>query len=554
MTQVNDRVLNWLYSVLTNEYLDINRTYSDVAEALAQYPSLSPKTEVYTYENGASALLLLVSGTIPVQFRGQIYRFPIALWVPHRYPQESPMVYVTPSQGMVVRPGQHVGGEGRVYHPYLSGWNKYWDKSSISDFLTVLRGVFAKEPPVVAKQPDRYGSPHPRSPAPPPVPPTPEEWRRSTQPQTTASPVHAPAPPPKPPKVTDGSNGNSYTNVNGQDQHRGPPLPPLPSGVATSNGRPANYPQPPMPQQYLPQRQASLGERPLPPTPQQLQMQPPRPFLPQQYEMESPVSPMTPEGQPQRYPMPSQPIQGPPNLQQPPQYIGSNQYPPNQYPTHPQPLGIPQRPNYIPSPATQPQPKPPQPDLLSSPLDVTLPSQTHPTTPLPVPPVPPNPEKDALLRALSTTLVDQTTRAITDNAAAITPLLSQQSALRTAHQRLEAELAQLQELDAVLERNEKVLREAMQEADRTVTAVKQGRWKVPDVDEVLVAPTVVGTQLWGVVAEERALGEAVFLMGRAVERGRVGCEGFAKQTRSLAREQFLKKALIKKISKGMGLD
>jgi hypothetical protein len=37
------------------------------------------------------------------------------------------MVYITPSQDMVVRPGQHVSGDGRVYHPYLAQWEKYWD-------------------------------------------------------------------------------------------------------------------------------------------------------------------------------------------------------------------------------------------------------------------------------------------------------------------------------------------------------------------------------------------------------------------------------------------
>ena len=76
------------------------------------------------YENGASALLLHFKGTIPVNFRGATYRIPIALWIPHRYPQEGPLVYVVPTDGMVIRPGQHVSGEGRVYHPYLARWGQ----------------------------------------------------------------------------------------------------------------------------------------------------------------------------------------------------------------------------------------------------------------------------------------------------------------------------------------------------------------------------------------------------------------------------------------------
>lgn len=85
---------------------------------------------VPAYENGSSALLLLISGTLPVTFRGATYGFPVAIWVPHAYPRESPLVYVTPSQDMIVRPGQHVSGDGRIYHPYLAQWAKYWDVST----------------------------------------------------------------------------------------------------------------------------------------------------------------------------------------------------------------------------------------------------------------------------------------------------------------------------------------------------------------------------------------------------------------------------------------
>jgi len=80
---VQQHVLNWLYSILTSvskkrtfaaiwqrvqslesqtvtanpsssssprsqEYHDVNRTYNDVAQALSQYPSLTPRTDVHS--------------------------------------------------------------------------------------------------------------------------------------------------------------------------------------------------------------------------------------------------------------------------------------------------------------------------------------------------------------------------------------------------------------------------------------------------------------------------------------------------------------------------
>lgn len=39
------------------------------------------------------------------------------------------MVYVTPTQDMLVRPGQHVSGDGRLYHHYLAHWAEAADVS-----------------------------------------------------------------------------------------------------------------------------------------------------------------------------------------------------------------------------------------------------------------------------------------------------------------------------------------------------------------------------------------------------------------------------------------
>lgn len=159
-------------------------------------------------------------------------------------------------------------------------------------------------------------------------------------------------------------------------------------------------------------------------------------------------------------------------------------------------------------------------------LEVTLPSQRGPQAPLPVPPVPPNPEKDALLRALSQTLTAQIAQTLSQNRSAIAPLRAQQAALQTAYSRLQSELSDLQQLDSALASNEKILRDAMLEADRVMEDAR--RRKAPDVDDVLVAPTVVGGQLYTVCAEERAAGEALFVLGRALDKGRVAPDVFVK--------------------------
>ncbi|KAF2844927.1 UEV-domain-containing protein [Plenodomus tracheiphilus IPT5] len=543
MSAVPDKVLNWLYSVLTSEYAHVQRTYSDAAEVLSSYPSLTTRTEIYTYENGASALLLLLSGTLPVTFRGATYGFPVAIWVPYAYPHEPPIVYITPSPDMVVRPGQHVSGDGRVYHPYLAQWAQYWDKSTLFDFLAVLRGVFAKEPPVRSKQQQQqqqYNTPPAQ--APPPIHPPPAEWRRSTHGHEGASlspgpSSQPPAPPPKPPKPGD---QNRQTPQPQRDRYSQPP--PLP----------AHPPQHPQPQAQLqPQYQSQRNGHGMPHSWQQPQ---PQGYATPSRQGSHDISPLSQSGQQaphaQQYqalpPPRSQQFMGLHQAQQhyPPQPVQG--YPPQAHPQYQQ-----QQQQHRPRQQTPSAANPPI-DLLDDSLQVTLPSQSNNHIPLPVPPVPPNPEKDALLRALSQALVSQIRQTVSSNHSAVGPLQAQQDALQTAHTRLQAELGELQQMDTALASNEQVLKGAMVEADRVMEDAR--RRKVPDVDDVLVAPTLVGGQLYSLAAEEKGIADAIFVLGRALDKGRVGAEVFVKQTRSLAREQFLKKAHIKKIAQGMALD
>lgn len=93
------------------------------------------------FPNGASALLLHLTGTLPVLFRGNTYRFPVSIWVPHTYPREAPLVYVTPTETMMVRPGQHVDPQGQVYHPYLAGWGDFWDVGHSQQAAVLLHSM-----------------------------------------------------------------------------------------------------------------------------------------------------------------------------------------------------------------------------------------------------------------------------------------------------------------------------------------------------------------------------------------------------------------------------
>ncbi|KAI5194815.1 hypothetical protein AUEXF2481DRAFT_34708 [Aureobasidium subglaciale EXF-2481] len=532
MAGLPDQVLQWLYSVLLSEYHDAQRAYSDSVAALSAYPSLSPRTEVYTYNTGRPALLLRLSGTLPVKFRGTVYRFPVTIWLPHAYPAdpEGIIVFVLPGDGMAIRPGQHVGVDGRVYHPYLRDWAVN-QRPNLVDFLRILQDVFAREPPVVAKPVQQLQSPMQRP------PPPPKEHSRPTQ--SHAADMSAGGPPPRPPKP--GEQGHSATP--GTSRNDGPPLPPLPHerqsqsphsrpGSAFEAPQAQRYSRaPPLPQQ-MQQNYRQTPPSPLTPnahTPTQRYTQPPPLPPPQQYQQHPiPIRSASHQPHPQQYqqPPPQQFQQMPPNM--------SAQHYPTQHNPHQQPAPVKSAPAQ---------------DLLSDPFDVSI-STTASSGP--APPIPPNPEKDHLLHLLSQSLVAQIHQKVNQNTSALAPLRAQSIALQDAHSTLNIELSQLTALDNTLTTNERILHQALSDCDRVIADSKST--PQPPIDHVLVAPTVASTQLWNLQADEAAIREALWCLQRAVGAGRVGSEVFIKMTRSLARELFLKMALSKKLAEGLGLD
>lgn len=190
---------------------------------------------------------------------------------------------------------------------------------------------------------------------------------------------------------------------------------------------------------------------------------------------------------------------------------------------------------------------PPRDLLLDDPLTVDIP----PPSTVKAPPIPPNPEKDQLLRQLAQTLAYMRQQSRQQNDSSMAGLQAQRGAMEHAMAGVQSELGQLTQLSSVLSSNTNILHDALRKADGVIEG--SANHARPDIDELLVAPTVVSNQLYSLVAEERALGDAIFMLGRAVERGKIPPAVFAKTTRSLAREWYLKKALARKIAQGMGM-
>ncbi|KAF8430122.1 UEV domain-containing protein [Tirmania nivea] len=556
----NDRItpqlLQWLHTVITPAYIDPRRIYRDVVQALGNIPSLSPRTDVYTHETGHPELLLLLHGTLPANFRGATYNIPIHLWLPQRYPHQAPIVFVVPHKDMLIRPGNHVDGNGRCYHPYLTGWGEYFDKSNLVDLCDVLKGVFGREPPVYARGPTQQ-QPQLQS-APPPVPPLPVELGRRGE--NTAEPARiggVSTPPPLPPaphrqQQQQQQQQQQPASVPYGTPYAQPPISPLqqygspPTGSMHHPGYASStlpVPSPALPHMRYPTAGGfgggGLPLPSLPPTPQQ---------RPLSYAGPSSSSPSFPTP---HVPSPLNPNPLPNSTIPPSYHHRSPPPPPQQFKPPPLPL----------QPQLQPQPQSPQqkqqiPDLLSAPdtdLLLSLPSSNTSSANTPPPPLPPNPQKDHVIHSISLALHNLAVQSWQKTQTALEQAASQREALLRAEQKMLQEQNELRNIEAVAEMDIGIFRERISMAANLIYEVGEGggedggKWRVPDADKLVVASTVVHGQLYDLVTEDMAVEEAMFVLGRALDKERVGLDVFLKHMRTLAREQFIIRATIKKI-------
>ncbi|EPQ30326.1 uncharacterized protein PFL1_01852 [Pseudozyma flocculosa PF-1] len=214
-------VQRWLRQVLA-PYSHPQRTYLDLDAALVALSSLSPSTEPFTYNDGRTHLLVTLTGTIPVHYRGATYNIPVQFWIPKDYPDTHPIAYVVPTPDMLVRKGPNLDPSGEIGGPYLARWNAKPEACNLLDLIRDCQHIFGQQPPVYAK-PREAANPGP------------------------ATPTHQPSPGP--------SHHASAAQYDLRQQQQQPPLPPQPQSFATQGNQPINgdarqRPPPPAPQPH----------------------------------------------------------------------------------------------------------------------------------------------------------------------------------------------------------------------------------------------------------------------------------------------------------------
>ncbi|XP_063336051.1 ubiquitin-conjugating enzyme E2 variant 3 [Pelmatolapia mariae] len=122
------------------------------------YPGMKPSTGTYTFSDSTQKDLLKLTGTIPVQYEGRSYNFPIQLWLLDSFPFTPPICHLKPTSNMVIREGKHVDARGRIHLPGLHNWDH--PKSSVVGLLNEMVTKFQEDPPLSSKTTADNKDPH----------------------------------------------------------------------------------------------------------------------------------------------------------------------------------------------------------------------------------------------------------------------------------------------------------------------------------------------------------------------------------------------------------
>jgi len=129
----------------------------------------------------------------------------------------------------------------------------------------------------------------------------------------------------------------------------------------------------------------------------------------------------------------------------------------------------------------------------------------------------------------------------------IDELFEKQATLTKNTEKIQTNMDALQKEKDKIEENMKTLTQKFEEVCSWLEK-NDKQEKDIDVDGLLQPKDLLSQQLLDLIAEDLAIEDVIYYMDKALRDGVIDITTFMKECRSLAREQFFKKALIKKVT------
>ncbi|KAF9653087.1 UEV-domain-containing protein [Thelephora ganbajun] len=520
----------------------VQRLMSTVQSISFSFSSPPHPARCTAYDDGRTQLLLCLHGTLPITYRQATYNIPVAIWITREYPKEHPIAYVVATSDMLIRSGQCVDLSGRCNIEYIQNWRRKSEGCNLIGLVEAMQVHFSKEPPVYAKPKDE---PTPKSLT---SPASPNYYSAKPPPPLPGSQPQKPGPSPNTPLSS--APSPQFAVLPATDHPGRPALPPKPgtSSPQPITASPPQIQQPTLPQTWDPPRHTPSPPSHHPPSTHYQSMQvPANPTSSQPgYHVSHP--PPLPPSLTSSTTTPPPPPSIYPSLAQIQHQIAQPVPPPPPPPVPPAPSQIyPQLHNLMNQHIAQPSQslRSPPPNLMDADDPVIEQAVPPPPVPVYVPQRPPNPELLQLHAQIQDKLTSEFASLSQAMALDAERLRAHQVDLLTGEPAIRDEMARLEAVRDVCRGVSERLRYVVTQGEANIIDLRNKG--DPPVDELLCSTTIVYNQLVDLIAEDNAIEDTMYHLHRALNAGRIDLERFLRTTRTLAEEQFMKRALIEKI-------
>ncbi|KAF9971100.1 hypothetical protein BGZ73_006004 [Actinomortierella ambigua] len=138
------------------------------------------------------------------------------------------------------------------------------------------------------------------------------------------------------------------------------------------------------------------------------------------------------------------------------------------------------------------------------------------------------------------------------NAREMNQIVNVNKQLNDAETRTKTEIQNLKDLEAKIQHNISTLRRVIDQLTAKIEQIQS--WPEEPIDEIICGSSLVHNQLFELVAEENAIEDTIYALDKALIQDKIELSAYMKHVRNLSREQFMKRALIKKVKNQLGLE
>ncbi|ODV93169.1 hypothetical protein PACTADRAFT_35802 [Pachysolen tannophilus NRRL Y-2460] len=499
-----EEILKWIYRVLQPEYKDPVTSYQDICSILVRFKSIRPRTKVYTNELGRSQLLFNFYGTVSSLQNN--YQIPVEVWLPFEYPLNPPIAYVVlpAHSNLVLRPNSYVDANGQFQHPFLNyEWTRMdHNHDKLLKLFNIMCECFDHECPVYYKIINTNNST-----------------------ESSNTPVEIPSPPALPNKV--GLNGTTLqanhlqrkieSPVAAQFQHL--QISRQGTGDSSNDGSMVNHHNYRTISTPVDSSSSTIYHN--------IQSPPPLPEKPQQYVSSTSNNRIT-----EQISSSASAIQS----RSPPASVGNNFI----IASNRSSPGVQQR-----TPINKPVYR--ENDQFSL-MDQDINSSKSPMLPT-------NPSRLEVLNSLQGNLKTISSRELKGNIQTLVnnKLYEYEEKLRILNQDFNETVNMQDYYTSVIQKNNEILDDKLSQIKKLNNELALKSKEEINVDNLTATPTVKHEQLYDLITEDMAITDTIQKLSELYESEKIGLNQHMKFTRNLARDQFMIRALSKKIVADLGL-